>query len=328
MKFIHLLPIAALAAAAVSRAEDKPAAESQSGKKAEAPKKEGADAAWEEVEAAMKGSPGERPKTRDEAMAMMKKRILAVDAKGAAFCKAYPNDPRRWKVAANELMSKRARQQLGMKGMNEADETRLRKEILAAPDADEETKSTVSFAAAMDEEDDAKFKELAEAHKKAFPDYRRNGALDGRIKRMETQKALKEKPLELSFTAVDGTEVDLAKLRGKVVLIDFWATWCGPCMAEVPNVVKTYEKLHEKGFEIVGISLDNEEDKEKLLSTTKEKKMTWVQHFDGKGWKNELAQKYGINSIPAMWLVNKKGMVVNFNARGGLEANVEKLLAE
>ncbi|MEI6536588.1 MAG: TlpA disulfide reductase family protein, partial [Verrucomicrobiaceae bacterium] len=147
--------------------------------------------------------------------------------------------------------------------------------------------------------------------------------------KLESNKAvadLKSKPLDLKFTAVDGREVDLSKMSGKVVLIDFWATWCGPCVGEVPNVVKTYEKLHAKGFEIVGISLD--QDKSKLEGFTKEKNMSWAQYFDGKGWGNEISTRFGIKSIPAMWLVNKKGLVVSTNARGKLEAEVEKLLAE
>jgi len=137
---------------------------------------------------------------------------------------------------------------------------------------------------------------------------------------------LKTKPLDLKFTAVDGREVDLAKLRGKVVLIDFWATWCGPCVDELPNVLSAYKKLHPKGFEIVGISLDS--DQEKLKAFVKDKGMEWPQFFDGKGWQNEVASRYGIHSIPAMWLVNKEGMVASTSARAGLEEAVAKLLEE
>lgn len=139
---------------------------------------------------------------------------------------------------------------------------------------------------------------------------------------------LKTKPLDLKFTAVDGSEVDIANLRGKVVLVDFWATWCVPCLLEMPNVIKAYNKYHDKGFEIIGISLDRRMDKDKLIQMTRQRGMVWPQYFDGKFWNNEFSSSYGIMDIPAMWLVDKKGMVVNLQAGSGLEANIEKLLAE
>ncbi len=136
------------------------------------------------------------------------------------------------------------------------------------------------------------------------------------------------KPLRLKFTALDGREVDLEKLKGKVVLIDFWATWCRPCVVEVPNVVKTYEKLHPKGFEIIGISFDRQQDKARLENFIKENKMTWPQYFDGKFWQTKYAEEFEIHRIPAMWLVDKKGNLCDLNARVDLEAKVEKLLAD
>jgi thiol-disulfide isomerase/thioredoxin len=147
------------------------------------------------------------------------------------------------------------------------------------------------------------------------------------LDRLERAKELRSKPLELKFTTADGREIDLAKLRGKVVLLDFWASWCGPCITAMPEIVATYRKLHDKGFEIVGISLD--EDKAAMDAALKKHEMTWPQHFDGKGWKNEVAARFGIQEIPSMWLLDKKGMVRGSGAIGGaLTTAVEELLAD
>jgi peroxiredoxin len=137
-----------------------------------------------------------------------------------------------------------------------------------------------------------------------------------------------KKPIDIKFTAVDGREVDLAKLRGKVVLVDFWATWCQPCVNELPNVVKAYETYHDKGFEVVGISLDQEGDRQKLIDFTKSHGMPWPQYFDGKWWNNEISTRYAIQAIPAMFLLDQNGIVVSTNARGEkLEAEIKRLLS-
>ena len=133
------------------------------------------------------------------------------------------------------------------------------------------------------------------------------------------------KPVDIQFTSIDGKKVDVSKMKGKVVLIDFWATWCGPCVAELPNVKRAYEKLHPKGFEIVGISLDSKESA--LRRFVKKEEMPWPQYFDGKGWNNSISKKHGIRSIPAMWLVDKEGNLADLNARSNLEGKVEELLA-
>lgn len=127
-------------------------------------------------------------------------------------------------------------------------------------------------------------------------------------------------PLELTGTSVDGREIDVRQMKGKVVLIDFWATWCGPCLAEVPRMKSLYEKAYERGFEVIGISLDKTPE---ALKTYLEKNPTpWPQQWN-KAWND-----FGINSIPTMWLVDKKGIVRDVDARKDLEQKVERLLAE
>jgi thiol-disulfide isomerase/thioredoxin len=145
---------------------------------------------------------------------------------------------------------------------------------------------------------------------------------EGMLKKMEALG----KPLPIKFEAVDGRQVDISRMNGKVVLVDFWATWCGPCVAELPNVKKAYLDLHSKGFEIVGISLDR--DKQRLTKFLADNEMAWPQYFDGLQWQNKISSQYGINSIPSMWLVDKKGNLRDMNGRAGLEDKVQKLLAE
>jgi thiol-disulfide isomerase/thioredoxin len=133
-------------------------------------------------------------------------------------------------------------------------------------------------------------------------------------------------PLELSFTAADGRKVDVQKMQGKVVLVDFWAAWCGPCMAAMPEVVKLYDKYHEQGFEIVGINMDKQQPAmEKVVHHFK---MPWPQYFDGKGWGNKIAMEYNVSAIPSVWLVDKKGILRTMEARENFEEKIKDLLAE
>ena len=113
---------------------------------------------------------------------------------------------------------------------------------------------------------------------------------------------------------LDGKPVSLADYRGKLVLLDFWATWCGPCITELPNIKEVYEKYHDKGFEIIGISLDTDE--AALRTFIKENRLPWRQVFDGAGRETPLAQQYGVRGIPAQFLIDREGTVISVKARG------------
>src|ERR1044071_7246329 len=134
------------------------------------------------------------------------------------------------------------------------------------------------------------------------------------------------KPIAIAFDAVDGRHVDTAQMRGKVVLIDFWATWCPPCVKEVPVVKAAYEKLQARGFEIVGISMDDK--KEDLVTFVAAQKLPWPQYFETSGWDNKFGKQFGIEQIPTMWLLDKSGKLRDIDVTEQLEQKVEKLLAE
>ena len=146
------------------------------------------------------------------------------------------------------------------------------------------------------------------------------------------------KPVSLQFTAVDGREVDLAKMQGKVVLVDFWGTRCRPCVAELPRVKAALEKFHAQGFEVIGISCDT--DKEELERYVKQHDITWPQYFNGKQRDdNKFTVEFGIDGIPHMFLVDKKGFLRFDNVRASdkyhpksdttsFEEKIARLLAE
>ena len=129
----------------------------------------------------------------------------------------------------------------------------------------------------------------------------------------------------VDFTQMDdkGNTFQLSSLKGKYVLVDFWASWCVPCRAENPHLLKAYNQFKDKNFEIVGVSLD--ETRSAWLNAVKHDGMPWIQVSDLKGFKSDVALQYGISAIPQNFLVNPEGVIIAKNLRG---EDVDKKLAE
>jgi thiol-disulfide isomerase/thioredoxin len=316
-----------------------------------------ADDLWAEIQKLEEG-PADPSASPDTVMGVLQQ----LTAAAAEFQTRYPKDARRWEAKLVELRFGSMIQSANGQQADPAEIEKTLNEVAAAPDAsvDAQEEARINLigmhSAGQDplspevdkeilsyihdfpnDSDDAPLQKMrlesltetdADAAAKLLDALQKdaNPAVAAMAKGEVAMRDLTKKPFELQFTALDGTKVDLAKMRGKVVLIDYWATWCAPCMEEVPDVVNLYKELHGKGFEIIGVSLDD--DKTLVQAVTKAQGMTWAQYFDGKGRDNEVCTRYGISTIPAMWLVDKNGMVTDTEAGDGLEEKVKKMLAQ
>ncbi len=137
-------------------------------------------------------------------------------------------------------------------------------------------------------------------------------------------------PLVINGTTPQGKQFSSAAWKGKVVMVDFWATWCPPCIAELPSVIETYNKYHDQGFEIIGVS--NDTDRQELTQFLRGRSaIKWPQLFGPSSSSNHwhtLTEKFGVNSIPRVYLIDRDGILRSVTARGQLEDLVPKLLAE
>ena len=131
---------------------------------------------------------------------------------------------------------------------------------------------------------------------------------------------------EINLKGPNGDLISLSSLKGKVVLLDFWASWCRPCRAENPNVVRLYNKYKDKGFTVYSVSLD--QNKDKWLAAINQDQLTWSNHVSElTGWKSSAGAKYGISSIPKTFLINKKGEIIGYDLRGNeLEQKLSEIL--
>lgn len=344
-KFVSMMSLALLGAVATlsaARAADKPA-----------------EQILKEIQAI------ELPKidaaTRANAAAMTKFRTAYMEAqtkKADLIGDLYKKDPTN--AALTKLMPERWNA-LGMTGTiatakNEIDEIAAHSENAAlktdasfykaalamrAGDTDNAVKATEAFIkvapkdergaqllyAISDQLEDAK-KQTAIYQRIAhdYPDTQAAQMVAGKLKRMESIG----KPFELEFTdAVKGSEVSIKGLKGKVVVLDFWATWCGPCVAEMPTMKKLYAEYKSKGVEFIGVSLDAPKEEgglDKLKKFVADNEIPWLQYYQGEGWQSKFSSSWGINSIPAVFVIDGEGKLYSVEARGKLDTMIPELL--
>ncbi len=165
---------------------------------------------------------------------------------------------------------------------------------------------------------------------KARPILKELGAINEPEELKEAVRQLAErldrigKPVELAVTTLDGKRVDLKSLQGKVVMLQFWATWSASSVNQLAAIKAAYEQYHDKGFEIIGLSLDRE--RPALEQVLADQKIAWPQSFEGEA--SELPEKFKITTLPTLWLIDRQGNLRDINARNGLAARIGHLLAE
>ena len=223
-----------------------------------------------------------------------------------------------------------AKAQVAMRG-DQSFETQMQlvEEFIKAEPKDPRGGDLLVQLASHGTDDSARQRDLFTRVQKDYPDSRAAKTATAQMRQVEGVG----KPFELSFTdAISGKPIDVQKdLKGKVVVIDFWATWCGPCVGEMPHMKELYSQFKPKGVEFIGISLDQPEDKGGLAALKKfvaENKIEWPQYYQGNFWQSEFSSGWGINSIPALFVVDHEGKLYSTNGRGKLEQILPELIAK
>ncbi|WP_435016725.1 redoxin family protein [Tundrisphaera sp. TA3] len=188
--------------------------------------------------------------------------------------------------------------------------------------------ATLLYQIANATQDTDRKKELFDRIVRDYPD-------SPTVKRIEGARRQIEgigKPFKLEFTdAIKGSPVSIEGLKGKVVVIDFWATWCGPCIAEMPKMKKLYAEYKDKGVEFIGVSLDQAKEDgglDKLKEYVEKNDIQWPQYYQGNYWESEFSMGWGINAIPCVFLVDAEGNLASVQARGKLEEMIPEYLSK
>ena len=277
-----------------------------------------------------------QPSSREDVQTYRRKAPLAM-RKAAEKIVLLEKDTKSnaYRVARRHLLSEQARKLSESEDTSDADRKKLLDELLKFIASGEPTAADASLAIgyAVDLEYAPARELAAEAYTKfsqLFAESKdaelasRGKMLLGAAKRLN----LVGQPFELKGTTLDGQPVDIASLRGKVVLVDFWATWCEPCLAEYPNIKANYEAYKDRGFEVVGVSIDD--DRPALEEFVAKTKIPWpTLHDKEKMGQHPATIEYGIFGIPNVILVGKDGKVVSTRARGEeLGRYLKELLGE